>query len=123
MIHKKLQEHVLYDCDYAREMRQILSPSEYDKAGLALAVDLGQMNSHYHKTFDEIFYVLEGSMNCKFYDPESKKTWSEELSSGDVLVVPKGVHHKILEASSKNKLIVMSIPPWHADDVNPSDAI
>ena len=123
MIHKKTQDHVLYDCDYAREMRQILSPSEYDKAGLALGVDLGPMNSHYHKTFDEIFYVLEGSMNCKFYDPESGKTWSEELSSGDVLVVPKGVHHKILEASSKNKLIVMSIPPWHADDVNPSDAI
>ncbi len=123
MIHKKPEDQIIHECDYAREMREILGASEYDKMGLAIGVDLGPMATHFHKTFDEIFYVLEGGMNCKFHDPESGKTWTEELSEGDMLVVRKGVHHKILEASSKNRLMVMSIPPWHAEDVNPSDAI
>ena len=123
MIKKTPENHVLYDCDYAREMRQILSGEEYNNMGLAIAVDLGVMEAHYHSGFDEIFYLLEGSLECKFYDPKEDRTWTEELSVGDTLVVSKGVHHKLLKASEKNRLMVISIPPWHPEDVNPSSEI
>jgi mannose-6-phosphate isomerase-like protein (cupin superfamily) len=123
MIKKTPGDHILHECEYAREMREILKVSEYDKIGLAVGVDLFEMEAHYHKLFDEVFYVLEGNMDCEFYDPDKDKTWTEELSQGDTLVVPKGTHHKVTNASPKNRLMVISIPPWHADDVNPSDKI
>lgn len=123
MIKKKPEDHILHSCPYAREMREILKVSEYDKIGLAVGVDLFQMEAHYHKSFDEIFYVLEGNMDCEFYDPDEDKTWTAELSQGDTLVVPKGVHHKVIKASPKNRLLVISIPPYHADDEIPSDKI
>ena len=55
MIKKKYSDHIVLDCPYAKEMREILNSSEYDKAGVAIAVDLEQMDAHYHKTFDEVF--------------------------------------------------------------------
>ena len=123
MIHIKPEDHVLYDCDYAKEMREVLDKENYGPAGLALAVDLKEMKGHYHKTFDEIYYLLDGSMDVKCYDPEAGKTWTEHLEAGDTLTVPKGIHHAIPSSSPENKLMVFSIPPWYAEDENPSDEL
>ncbi len=123
MLKKKPDDHIVHDCPYSKEMREILNVSEYSKMGLAIGVDLVPMQAHYHKTFDEIFYVLEGNMDCTFYDPEEDKTWIEQLSEGDTLVVSRGVHHKVTNASSKNKIMVISIPPYHPDDEIPSERI
>ncbi|MEM7009667.1 MAG: hypothetical protein AAF462_11090, partial [Thermodesulfobacteriota bacterium] len=60
MITKKYSEHNVLKSPYAKEMREIISGEEYDKAGVAIAVDLEQMNAHYHNSFDEIFFVLDG---------------------------------------------------------------
>lgn len=123
MITKKYDDHNVLESPYAREMREILNSSEYDKAGVAIAVDLEQMDAHYHKTFDEIFFVLEGNLKFEFYDPDNGKIWAEELSSDELLVVKKGIHHKILRASEHNRMLVTSIPPYRPDDENPSDKI
>lgn len=123
MIHIKSKDHVLYDCPYAKEMREVLDKNNYGPAGMAIAVDLKNMKGHYHKTFDEIYYLLEGNLEVKCYEPESGKTWTEHLEKGDTLVVPKGIHHAIPKASSENKLMVISIPPWYAEDENPSEEI
>ena len=123
MIHVKFEDQILHDCVFAREMRQILNKDNYGPVGLAIGVDLSRMKAHYHKTFDEIYYVLEGTLDFEFYDPAEDKSWGEELSEGDTLVVPKGIHHKIVKTSPSNKLMITSIPPWHADDENPSDVL
>ncbi|MEM7009821.1 MAG: hypothetical protein AAF462_11880, partial [Thermodesulfobacteriota bacterium] len=108
---------------YAKEMREIISGEEYDKAGVAIAVDLEQMNAHYHNSFDEIFFVLDGDIKFEFYDPENERIWTEHLTLNETLIVKKGIHHKILMASEHNRLFVVSIPPYHPDDENPSDKI
>lgn len=123
MIHIKPGDHVLYECAYAKEMREVLDKDNYGPVGLAIAVDLKEMKGHYHKTFDEIYYLLNGNMNVKFYDPDGGKTWTEHLEKGDTMVIPKGIHHAIQNSSPENKLMVMSIPPWYAEDENPSDEI
>ncbi len=123
MITKKYAEHNVLDSPYAREMREIINSSEYEKAGVAIAVDLEQMDAHYHKTFDEIFFVLDGDMKFEFYDPETENIWTAELSANDLVIVKKGIHHKVLGASERNRLLVVSIPPYYPDDENPSDKI
>jgi len=123
MITKKYTEHNVLDSPYAREMREIINSSEYNKAGVAIAVDLEQMDAHYHKTFDEIFFVLDGEMKFEFYDPANGNVWAEESSLNDLVIVKKGIHHKVLSASEHNRLLVVSIPPYHPDDENPSERI
>ena len=123
MIKKKYSDHIVLDCPYAKEMREILNSSEYDKAGVAIAVDLEQMDAHYHKTFDEVFYVLDGDIKLEFYDPDNGNIWTEGLSKDELLVVKKGTHHKILRATEHNRMLIISIPPYHREDENPSDKI
>ena len=123
MITKKYAEHNILDSPYAREMREIINSSEYEKAAVAIAVDLEQMDAHYHRTFDEIFFVLDGDMKFEFYDPQNDKVWTEELSVNDLVIVKKGIHHKVLGASEHNRLLVVSIPPYYPDDETPSDKI
>ena len=51
------------------------------------------------------------------------ETWVEELEPNETFIVANGIHHKILRASDNNRLLVVSIPPYHPDDENPSDKI
>ena len=123
MVTKKYTEHNVLDSPYAREMREIINSSEYEKASMAIAVDLEQMDAHYHKTFDQIFFVLEGDMKFEFYDPANGNVWTVESSVNDLVIVKKGIHHKVLRASEHNRLLVISIPQYDPDDENPSDEI
>ena len=123
MITKKYEEHNVMESPYAKEMREIINGIEYQNAGVAIAVDLEQMQGHYHNTFDEIYFVLEGSMKFEFYDPKTERIWVEELIANETAIVTKGIHHKILRASEHNRLFVVSIPPYRPDDENPSDKI
>jgi len=123
MITKRFADHTLHPSPYCREMREIIDSNDYEKLAIAIAVDMEQMDAHYHKTFDEIFFVLDGDMKFEFYDPANGTVWTEECSASDLVIVAKGIHHKVLRASEHNRLFVVSIPPYHPDDEDPSDEI
>ena len=57
---------------------------------------------HSHKTTDEVFIVIKGSMRIDFRGD------SVTLSKGEMLVVPKGVEHK---PYAKEKCEVMIVEP------------
>ena len=48
----------------------------------------GEFVWHNHPDTDEVFIVLEGSMNIEFENE------TVQLNEGEMLVVPKGVEHK-----------------------------
>lgn len=73
MITKKYEQHNFVLYPYAKEMREVINGDEYKNAAVATAVDLEQMEEHYHNTFDEIYFVLEGSMKFEFNDPKTEK--------------------------------------------------
>jgi mannose-6-phosphate isomerase-like protein (cupin superfamily) len=123
MITKKLADHLIVHSPYCGEIREIISGSDYDKLGIAVAVDIRPTTAHYHKTFDEIYFVLDGELDIEFYDPVADKTWHEVLSANELVVVSKGIHHKVVRSSDRNRLCVVSVPPFHADDENPSAKI
>ena len=66
---------------------------------------------------------MEGNIKFEFYDPETENIWTVESSKDDLIVVKKGIHHKVLRACESNRLFVVSIPPYHAEDENPSEKI
>ena len=123
MLTKKLADHIIVHSPFCGEIREIVAESDYDKLGVAVAIDIKPTTAHFHKTFDEIYFVLDGELKLEFYDPESDKIWTESLSANELTIVSKGVHHKVLKASERNRLCVISVPPFHADDENPSGKI
>ena len=123
MITKKFADHKVLDSPYAREMREVINGNDYEKMAIAIAVDMEQMDAHYHKTFDQIFFVLDGVMKFEFYDPANGNVWTVESSLNDLVIVKEGIHHKVLRASEHNRLLVLSIPQYDPDDENPSDKI
>lgn len=123
MLTKKLGDHIVVHSPFCGEIREIIAGADYDKLGIAVAIDIKPTTAHFHKTFDEIYFVLDGELELEFYDPEAGKTWKEELSANELIVVSKGVHHRVVRASAHNRLCVVSAPPFHADDENPSDRI
>jgi mannose-6-phosphate isomerase-like protein (cupin superfamily) len=123
MLTKKLADHFVIHSPFCGEIREIITGKDNDKLGIAIAVDIKPTTAHYHKTFDEIYFVLDGELELEFYDPALEKTWSEVLSANELIVVSKGIHHKVVRSSGHNRLCVVSVPPFHADDENPSDRI
>lgn len=123
MLTKKLADHVVVHSPFCGEIREILLGSDYDKLGIAVAIDIRPTTAHFHETFDEIYFVLDGELDLEFFDPESGTTWTESLSPNELAVVSKGIHHKVIKATEKNRLCIVSAPPFHVDDENPSDKI
>jgi quercetin dioxygenase-like cupin family protein len=75
---------------------------------VALAVfEPGGSNAeHYHPNCEEIVYVLDGEIEHTLGE-ESTTLWA-----GDLIVVPRNTHHRIINDSSKacRMLIVFSSP-------------
>ena len=123
MLVKKLKDFVINQTLTCGEIREVIRGNDYDPLGLAIAIDIKPTQAHYHKTFDEIYFVLDGEILIKCFDPNGDKIWIERLIANELIVITKGIHHRVIEASNKNRLCVISVPPFHADDEHPSDKI
>ena len=60
----------------------------------------GEFVWHSHGDTDEVFMVIEGAMGIKFRDGRV------DLSTGEMLVVPKGVEHKPVAEQECHVLLV-----------------
>lgn len=65
-----------------------------DDMQVLLAKVSGTFIWHSHKDEDELFYVQKGTLIMRFRDPSNpQKEWSETVTTGELIVVPKGVEH------------------------------
>lgn len=67
-----------------------------------IAKFLGEFTWHKHDNEDELFYVIDGNLKIEFRDK------TVELSSGEFLIVPKGIEHKPV---SEKEVSVMLFEP------------
>ncbi len=103
------------------EIREILDDAKHPN--IALALNIKPTTAHYHKNFEEIYFVMEGDIDLEFYDPETDKTSEQKLSENELCVITKGIHHKITKSSEKNKLCVISVPGFDPLDETESNKI
>ncbi len=61
----------------------------------------GEFHWHQHDDTDELFLVLDGELDMEFRDR------TEQLSAGDLIVVPKGTEHRPCARKGEVKLMVM----------------
>jgi mannose-6-phosphate isomerase-like protein (cupin superfamily) len=122
MITKLLSDHVVKTSPFCGAIHEILTGAEYSPS-IALAIDIRETIPHFHKTFDEIYFVLDGEIALTLHDPASGKTTQQKLRGDELCVITKGVHHKVGASSAKNRLCVICVPHFDANDEHRSDAL
>jgi mannose-6-phosphate isomerase-like protein (cupin superfamily) len=123
MLVKHFRDHIVKESPFCGEIREIIIGAEYPNLNIAVVLDIRPTTAHFHEKFEEIYFVLDGSLHLKLYDPQTKKTWTESLSGNELCVIPRGIHHKVSEATDKNRLCVITVPRFSEDDEHQSDVI
>ncbi len=121
MITRLLADHHVKISPTCGEIHEILRAADYPHLTIALAIDLKPTHAHFHKTFDEIYFILDGFLLLKFYDPSDGRIWEQTLQAGELVVISKGIHHQVVEGSGKNRLSVLCVPGFDPDDETFSD--
>jgi mannose-6-phosphate isomerase-like protein (cupin superfamily) len=123
MLVRKVGDHQVKQSPWCGEIREILTGAAYGPLSVAVALDLKPTRARYHRGFDEIYFVLDGSLALRLHDPASGRTWTERLAANELLVISKGLHHGVVEASASNRLCVICSPAFDPHDETSSDAI
>jgi mannose-6-phosphate isomerase-like protein (cupin superfamily) len=123
MIVKLYKDHVVKQSPTCGELREILIGNEYPFLNIAVAQDIKPTRAHYHNGFDEIYFVLDGWMNLKLFDPKTEKIWTQRLEANELCVITKGIHHELTETSDTNRLCVITVPGFVESDEHLSDKI
>ena len=122
MITKLLRDHVVKTSPFCGAIHEILTGAEYSPS-IALAIDIRETVPHFHKTFDEIYFVLDGEITLTLHDPANAKTTEQRLGADELCVISKGVHHKVAASSPKNRLCVICVPNFDPADETKSEAL
>jgi mannose-6-phosphate isomerase-like protein (cupin superfamily) len=110
------------DASLERTGHDILTGAEYSPS-VALAIDIRETIPHFHKTFDEIYFVLDGAIALTLYDPANGNTTEQKLAADELCVITRGVHHKVAASSPKNRLCVICVPHFDPADQHKSDVL
>ena len=96
-------------CPYG-EVQRVVTGGDGGVANVHV-VTVTAAGEHYHKAYDEVYYVLSGhgtlNMNNKEYG----------LRPGAVVVIPAEVHHQMTAAEGERlAFVIFGIPPVSIDD-------
>ncbi len=120
MIVKRAGDQVVKQSPTCGEIREILNGAEYSP-NVAIALNIGRTQAHFHTTFDEIYFVLDGSLELRLFDPRTGADTSCRLEPNELCVISRGIHHQVVEASPENRLCVITVPRFDPADEHPSD--
>lgn len=109
---KRLQDHKKIDTESCGLLREILGMEDKLPLTLVIAEDIKPTKGHYHLNFKEIYFVLDGWMKLRFYDPDANRYWEEKILANELCIIDKNIHHVIVEASPKNRLCVIAVPGY-----------
>lgn len=123
MIVKQFKDHIKVDARFCGQLREILTAADYPKLSIAIAVNIKDTEAHYHDDFEEIYFVLDGTILIELYDSHTEKKWIEQLNENELCVIRKGTHHRIIDYSDNNRLCVICVPPFNREDEHLSDKI
>lgn len=109
---KKLRDHKDIHTDSCGLLREVLAIEDNLPLTLVVADDIKPTKGHYHLNFKEIYFVMDGWLTLKFYDPTSNLYWEEHLTANELCVIDKNIHHVVTGASPKNRLCVIAVPGY-----------
>lgn len=123
MILKKLADHLVHKTPTCGIVHGILTRADFEGVNVAMAFDIQATLSHFHRTFDEIYFVIDGELELKFHDPAENRTWTETLAANELCLITRGTHHAVVKATLENRLAVITVPHFDPADETPSEIL
>jgi mannose-6-phosphate isomerase-like protein (cupin superfamily) len=122
MIVKRQRDHVHIQTTTCGALVEVLAGADVTPT-IALVRDIRVTVPHYHEGFEEVYFVLEGTMTVRLYEPESREMCDVELRKHELCVIPRGVHHQVVRSSYESLLCALSVPRFDRSDEHSSDAV
>src|SRR3989442_14313217 len=97
------------------EVDMILSSADYPKLNVALCPNIKPTIAHYHAEFDEIYFMLDGWIHVRTFDPKTGRYAEQRLGAHEMALPPMGMHPVIDESSGANRLGVLLIPGFRGE--------
>lgn len=120
MIVKRQRDHIHIQTTTCGALVEVLSGADATPT-IALVRDIRVTVPHYHADFEEVYFVLDGTMTVRLYEPESRQMSDLELRKHELCVIPRGVHHQVVRSSYENLLCALSVPQFDRNDEHSSD--
>jgi mannose-6-phosphate isomerase-like protein (cupin superfamily) len=70
----------------------------------------GSTQRHYHRTSEELYYVVEGAGEMEL-DGEL-----EQVAAGDAILIPPGARHRITAGPAGLRFLCCCAPPYRHED-------
>jgi mannose-6-phosphate isomerase-like protein (cupin superfamily) len=122
MITKLAKDHTVVLTETCGPIHEILTGDAYSP-NIAMVFDIQKTRAHYHEGFDEIYFVLDGELLLRLYDPATDRITEQVLRANELCVINRGVHHVVVSATKPNRLCVITMPRFDATDEHLSDRI
>jgi len=103
------------------EVDMVLGSTDYPHLNVALCPNIKPTIGHFHPGFDEAYFVLDGWIEIKTYNPRTDRYEETRLGPDELALFPAGVHHRVTAASDVNRLCVLMIPGFTGE--TPSDKL
>jgi mannose-6-phosphate isomerase-like protein (cupin superfamily) len=116
------RDHVVVNSPFCGRLLEILADVR-GAPNIAIAIDIRPTTAHYHTRFTEIYFVLDGEIALRLYDPATRETTEHVLGALELCVIPPRVHHVIARASMTNRLCVLSAPGFDRADEHRSEIL
>jgi mannose-6-phosphate isomerase-like protein (cupin superfamily) len=91
------------------EIREILALKNQSLAEAKVALGEATLE-HYHRSSEEIYYILEGKGQIKIEDK------IREIEQGDGIAIPPGKRHKIWNTGSDELVFLCCCSPAYSDE-------
>jgi mannose-6-phosphate isomerase-like protein (cupin superfamily) len=114
----KQRHHIKKFSPLCGEVIEILRSCDYPRLNIAVVKNIEPTQGHYHKTFEEIYFVVNGSIKLRTYDPQTQIFEECVLEALELKIIAPGVHHKVVEASLENCLVAITVPGFDPQDEN-----
>lgn len=115
MIVKHAADHAVKQSPTCGRILEILHGGEWSP-NIAMALNLRPTVAHWHATFEEIYLVLDGSLDLRLLDPATSERRTVTLAANELCVIPRGTHHQVIAATPENRLCVITTPRFDASD-------
>jgi mannose-6-phosphate isomerase-like protein (cupin superfamily) len=100
---------------------EVLSSQKSPGLDIAVVLNIKATRAHYHIGFEEIYFVLDGYITLGLYDPKADNFSEVVLETHELMVIKPGIHHKVVAASMKNRIAVISLPGFDPNDEHLSE--
>ena len=116
MKHIPLNQQTKLSSDICGQLLEVVNRNDFP-FGIVLLENIQTTDPHYHKKSQKCYWMLEGWVKVIVEHIHSGDSHQLTLDTGDLLTIEPYEKHQIIAGSKDNQMVVVTSPPWSAEDV------